>query len=320
MAKIELEDRKTLLTPPSRVGVIDLGSNTVLLLVLERGGRVVREESRITRLGKGVFPRGPLDPGSARKTRDTVCEFSRLARESGAELVVAVGTEALRRAEDAEPCVEELCAAAALDGAGVLTGDQEAEFAIAASRRTWPDTADLLVVVDVGGGSTEVAVATPAGVRSVSLPIGSIRLTEAFLPHHPIPEGSLERVRFEIAEAVRDLAPLEPGARVVAVAGTATTLAALDLGLETYDADRVEGMPMSLPKLARWTRRLAAMSVAERRALAGMEAGRADVIVAGLLVLDGVLAAIGAEEFSVSGRGVRHGVALAVLDRGPPVW
>lgn len=308
--------------PP--VAVIDVGSNTVLLLVLGPTGEILRESSRITRLGKGVFRTGRLDREAVERTREAIEEFAREARRLGAARVVAVGTEALRRAGDAAGFVEDLRARGVVDELRLLSGEEEAGLAIEASRRALGAEAQGLVVVDVGGGSTEVAWTDPAGrVRGVSLPLGSVRLTEAHVSTHPIPQAELEALGRAAASETARLArepDLLAAKQVVAVAGTATTLAALVLELEPYDAERVEGTLLSRVDLAGWIARLAALDVPARRALPGMEPGRADVIVAGLVALESVLARLGAERFAVSGRGVRHGVALRLLERGEAVW
>lgn len=306
------------------VAVIDVGSNTVLVLVLGPPGVVLHENSRITRLGKGVFRTGRLDPESVERTRAAIEEFAREARRLGSRPLVAVGTEALRRAADAGGFVDDLRRSGIVDEVRLLSGEEEAAFAIEASRRALGAEAAGLVVVDVGGGSTEVAWTGRSGaVRGVSLPLGSVRLTEAHVTHHPIPPAELEALR-EAARAetapLADESDLRAAERVVAVAGTATTLAALSLRLARYDAERVEGTELSRDDLAGWIARLAALGVLERRGLPGMEPGRADVIVAGLVALEGVLARMGARRFTVSGRGVRHGVALLLLERGGGVW
>ena len=303
------------------VGVIDLGSNTILLLVLEPGGGVLRDEARITRLGQGVFTTGVLDPDAKARTRSAVREFASLARELGAERVVGVGTEALRCARDGEHLLEELCAEGTLDAGHLLNGQQEAELAIAASRRAAVQVP--LVVIDVGGGSTELAwTGGPDGVQGTSLPLGSVRLTEALVSRHPIPAAELAELRRAVEQGGAELSRLQGldgGGEVVAVAGTATTLAAMELRLARYAAQVVEGLPLERQTLSRWIGELARMSVEQRRRLPGLEPGRADVIVAGLVILEGVLGAIGAERFRVSGRGVRFGVAFRLLEGRNPV-
>ncbi len=307
------------------VAVIDLGSNSILLLVLGRGDRVLRDEARITRLGQGVFESGVLAPQALAGTRRVIREFAGIARELGARRLVGVGTEALRRARDGERLLSELCSEGLLDEAYLLNEQQEAEFAIAASRRTHAAGRSPLVVVDVGGGSTELAWEDAEGrVRAASLPLGSVRLTEAHVRSHPIGPREMADLRDAVdrssdgleSERARDL---RGDGNVIAVAGTATTLAALELRLDPYDPEAVEGLPLSRETLSRWIADLSQLSVEERRRLPGLEPGRADVIVAGLVVLEGVLERLGAELFHVSGRGVRYGVAFRLLEADSPV-
>lgn len=310
-----------------RVGVIDLGSNTVLLLVLERGGRVVLERSKITRLAHGVFTTNRLDSKRTAETRAVVAQLSRLAREAGADRVVAVGTEAVRRARDGAAFLAGLVAQG-LDDVRVLSGEEEAAFAIAATRSGMGAAAAAsgrLAVVDVGGGSTEIAwTPAPDQVRGISLPLGNVRLTEAWLREDPPSSAELGAVAAAISA---ELSPLEavrvelgPSPFAVAVAGTATTLAALQLELEPYDADRVEGLELGLDDLDRWIERLVALSTAARAELPGMEPGRADVLPTGALILRAVASQLGLSGFSVSGRGVRHGVAMRLLEEPSGVW
>lgn len=310
MAKLASHSR------PDRVGVLDLGSNTVLCVVLGGGGAVHCDEARITRLGEGVFEHGELDPGARERTRAAALELAQFARAKGAGRLVAVGTEALRRARDGQAYLAELAREAGIDRARILTPSEEARFAIESSRRA---LGSPLVVIDVGGGSTELAWLEGDLLRERSLPLGSVRLSEQFVRSHPTPPSELGPLSEHVASTCAALAG-EAGLRlaaarsVVAVAGTATTLAALDLELEPYRPERVEGVRFDRPGLAGWIDRLAGLDLAERRALRGLEPGRADVIVTGLLILDGLLATLGASEFRVSGRGVRHGVALALLE------
>ncbi len=304
----------------TRIGVLDLGSNTVLLLVADAEGNVIRDTARITRLGQGVFTSSALAPDAISRTRAAIAELSALARADGVERLIAVGTEALRCARDGADFLAGLVSDGVVDAASVLSGEQEAEVAVEATRQRIGARAESLAVIDVGGGSTEIAWRARADspIEGVSLPLGSVRLTEAMLPRHPVPESDLDLVRAEVRRATEPLARALPsglpvGAAVVAVAGTATTLAALDLGLEPYDEARIEGLELDAETLATWIERLARLGVAERKRLPGLEAGRADVIVAGLLALAGVLERLRARRFAVSGRGVRHGVALRVL-------
>jgi exopolyphosphatase/guanosine-5'-triphosphate,3'-diphosphate pyrophosphatase len=182
-------------------------------------------------------------------------------------------------------------------------------------------------VVDVGGGSTEIAW-TEQGTepQSRSLAVGAVRLTEGFVRSDPVDPGELAALRRIARRELRKgslsaaTRALEHGGEVVAVAGTATTLAALDLALPAFDSSRVEGYPVTRERVEIWVRDLARQTVAERRLRPGMDPGRADVIVAGLIVLSEVLTSLGALGFRVSGRGVRYGVALRLLEEGGSVW
>jgi len=302
-------------TRPGGIGVLDVGSNTVLLLVVAADGSVLRDEARITRLGQGVFATGELAGEAVARTRAAIAEFADIARAESVARLVAVGTEALRQARGGGEFLAGLVREGLVDGARLLSGEEEAELTVEATRRQLGGSRGALAVIDVGGGSTEVAWRESAGarVRGVSLPLGSVRLTEAHLPHHPIPSADLaalrETVRSAAAPLVESLpAGLPPGAAVVA---------ALELGLAVYRPERVEGLALSRAVLARWIERLAQLGVAERKRLPGLEPGRADVIVAGLVCLELVLACLGADGFTVSERGVRHGVALRLLAAEP---
>jgi len=305
---------------PRRIGVFDLGSNTILLLVMAADGSVIRDQARITRLGQGVFERGELAPDAIARTTEAVREFTALARTDGVERLVAVGTEALRRARGGAQFLAELEREGLVDAARLLTGEEEAELTVEATRQSVGGRTASLAVIDVGGGSTEVAWRETADgpIRGVSLPLGSVRLTEGHLPRHPIPAADLAALRDRVLIGSDLLARALPGglpaeAAVVAVAGTATTLAALELRLAVYDPAQVEGLALERSRLVHWIERLADLGVAERRRLPGLEPGRADVIVAGLVCLEVALLRLRASRFTVSERGVRHGVALRML-------
>lgn len=309
---------------PSRqtpVAVIDLGSNTALLLVCGPSGQLLLEASRITRIGKGVFETGRLDPERKAETRDAVVEFAKQARALGAVPLVAVATEALRRTSEGPAFLAALCETAKLDRAWILTGEEEARYTIEASRRAAEIDSKPLLVADVGGGSTELAWLEGERVRGVSLPLGTVRLTEARVHTDPPQASELARVAAECDRVLAESREIPGPApwQAVALAGTATTLAALDQALLEYAPERVEGYQFSLSGLRSWTERLASLPLLERQALPGMERGRADVILAGLVIIERVWARLGVDQFSISGRGVRHGVAMALQAETPLV-
>ncbi len=242
----------------SRIGVLDVGSNTVLLLVLDASGRVIHDAARITRLGQGVFASGVLAPEAAERTRAAIAELAAQARAQGVERVVAVGTEALRRARDGADFLARLVRDGLVDAARLLSGEEEADVAVEATPQRVGPEREALAVIDVGGGSTEVAWRVRAldPIQGLSLPLGSVRLTESLLPQHPVPAQDFARLRAEVRRATEPLAlalphGLPPGAVVVAVAATATTLAGLELALATYDAERIEGYEVDTPRSRR---------------------------------------------------------------------
>ena len=312
---------------PPRLAAIDVGSNTVLLVVAERrGGRLepVVERAEITRLGRGVDASGRLSPEAIRDTVEALGRFAAEARALGAARIVCVATSAAR---DARNGAEFFAAARAIAGLTpeVISGEEEARLVYASA---WRDfglgggdglPAGLpLAVLDVGGGSTEFTWGDgPAPRGRVSLQVGAVRLTERHVSTDPISAADERRLRDAAREALRPLAALAPppGARLVAVAGTVTTLAAVAQALPAYDAARVHGAALSLDDVEALVARLAALPVAARAALPGMEPKRADVIVAGAIVVAEAMRATGFDRLTVSDRGVRWGL---LYDRARP--
>ena len=297
----------------TRVAALDLGTNTFLCLVadVDRDGllRVVHDDARVIRLGQGVDASKRLHPDALDRAETCLREFEGIIRASGAERVIACATSAARDAANGG----ELVAAGARHGIPivVIDGNREAELTYAGTVDAGiaPGIAPEIAIVDVGGGSTELIFGGPSGLTSrLSVDVGSVRLTERFLPTHPAPPADVEAARAWVRSRLQTVHPAA-GRSVIAVAGTATTLAALDLGL-AFDAGLVDGHAMTVERIHRWGARLAEASVEQRRRMAGMDAGRADVILAGAICLELACAAIGAAEVRVSTRGLRYGIAL----------
>jgi len=299
-----------------RVAAIDVGTNTVLLTVAERrGGALVPvvERAEITRLGRGVDRTGRLDPAAVAETVAVLARFAAEARALGAARIACVATSAARDAADGEAFF-----AAARGAAGlvpeVISGEEEARLV---HRSAWTDfgaPGGALAVLDVGGGSTELTWGSgpdPDGRRSFR--IGAVRLTERVAPADPPSAADLAAMRqgagaaLAEVEAIRGSGALA-GARLVAVAGTVTTLAAVEQALPAYDAARVHGASLDAAALERLAARLAALPAAARAALPGMEPKRADVIVAGAIVVAEAMRLGGFPALTVSDRGVRWGL------------
>ena len=294
----------------TRVAAVDIGTNSTRLLVADVEDGSVRELDRrleITRLGEGVDERRILLPQAIARVRNVLAEYRRAAEEAGAERTLAFATSAVRDAENGEAFLGEIEWSYAFK-TRLLGGDEEALLTfrgVSAGRDVAPGT----VVIDVGGGSTELILGGPDGVAfHTSLDLGCVRLTERFGTDFG---AAAAHVRDVLAGSVP--AEVRPRA-AIGVAGTITTIATLDLGLEEEDPDVVHGHRLSAETVAAWTERLEGMSVEEIRALRGMHPDRAPVIAAGAVVVRETLAHFGLETLEVSEHDIMHGAALAAAE------
>jgi exopolyphosphatase/guanosine-5'-triphosphate,3'-diphosphate pyrophosphatase len=293
----------------TRVAAIDLGTNTTRLLVADVDGDTLEaldRRERITRLGEGVDRRRILLPTGIARVRNCLVDYRRVAEALGAERVLAVGTSAVRDADNGEAFLGEVEWSYGFV-TRLLDGDEEALTTfrgVTAGRRIESRT----LVVDIGGGSTELIVGGPDGVDSRrSLDVGSVRLTERF-------GGDLDA----IGAAVREQLPELSVGRAIGVAGTVATLATLDLGLPDFDRGRVHGHRLSRGGAAEQLDRLAAMPLEERRQVPGLDPDRAPVIVAGAVILREVLDRYGLQEVEYSDHDLLDGVALAAAELPEP--
>ena len=293
-----------------RVAAIDQGTNTTRLLVadvVDGGVQEVVKRTRITRLGEGVDTRHQLLPVPIARVRNCLTEYRRELESLGAERTLLVATSAVRDAENGEAFLGEIEWSYGFT-TRLLSGDEEAELAL----RGVGEIDDLTLVVDIGGGSTELI----GTAERISLDVGSVRLTERHLLSDPPTDDELEAC----AAAVRSVLPDGPRpARAIGVAGTVTSLAALDLGLAEYDPERVHGHRLTIDGVQQQLSRLASMPLAERREVPALDPDRAPVIVAGAVILYEVLAHFGLEEIEVSERDILHGVALEAAALPEPV-
>ena len=293
-----------------RVGVVDLGTNSTRLVVADVDADRVDEVSRhtvITRLGEGVDERRKLLPLPVARVRNALSDYRRELEELGAERVLAIGTSAIRDAENGEAFLGEIEWSYGF-ATRLLSGDEEAELTrrgVANGRAVDDDT----LVLDVGGGSTELITAA----ERTSIDVGSVRLTERHLRSDPPTREELEAA----AQTVRDeLPPLDPR-DAIGVAGTITTLAALELG--GYDLERVHRHRLTREAVDSLLARLASLPLDERRELPGLEPERAPVIVGGAIVVREVLERYGLDGLEASERDLLHGAALEAAALPEPV-
>ncbi len=298
------------------VATIDVGSNAVLLLVARMTGQgrliTLVDRATITGLGRGVDRAGELSPASIEATLRVLRSYAEQAVAAGATEVRAVGTSALREARNAAAFLGPAAEVLGSD-VEVISGDREAALTFRGAIEGIEVSAPEITVVDIGGGSTEVVRGTREAVAAAtSLEIGSVRLFERHLASDPPTAGEVASLREEVRRVVA-ASPVRPSVPLVGIAGTVTTVACLIHAIDPYDPDRVHGLRVSGDEIATLAERLTAMSLAERKALPGLDPARADVVVAGTLLLLEIVEHAGAPEVVVSNGGVRVGLALELV-------
>jgi exopolyphosphatase / guanosine-5'-triphosphate,3'-diphosphate pyrophosphatase len=306
-----------------KIGALDVGTNTVLMLVAETtpdgGARRVLDLARITRLGQGVDHNHRLDPQAALRTLDTIAEFVAQARSAGAEKIVAVGTATLRDAADGEDFIRRVRERAGVE-LEIVSGETEAWLSyLAVTRGLRLDPAQRLLIIDIGGGSTEFIRAEPgAKLQVASLQIGSVRLTERIIHHDPPTTREAADLRLAIDSELTGLGWNLETDLLVGIAGTVTTVCAVALEMETYDPDRVHGYRLLRTEVERVLRLFGSMPLEERRKLKGLDPARADVIFAGTAILERVMSESGVSSITVSDQGARWGLVWREFDAQPP--
>jgi exopolyphosphatase / guanosine-5'-triphosphate,3'-diphosphate pyrophosphatase len=301
----------------TRVAVVDLGTNSSRLLVADVDGSGVTELERrltITRLGEAVDERRRLLPTAMARVRNALVDYRRTAEELGAERTLALATSSVRDAENGEAFLGEIEWSFGFT-TRLLTGDEEAllTFRGVSAGRTLP--ADS-VIVDVGGGSTELIGGDSDGIRfKASVDLGCVRLTERFLAGDPPTPGELRACSAHVREVLAETLPAGFAARgAIGVAGTVTTLATLSLGLAEEDPTLVHGHRISVDWIEAMLEELAALQVEQIAGLKGVHPDRAPVIVAGVVVVFEALRALGLDELEVSESDLMHGAALAAAE------
>jgi exopolyphosphatase / guanosine-5'-triphosphate,3'-diphosphate pyrophosphatase len=300
-----------------RVGVVDIGTNSTRLLVAEVDGGTITELDRrttVTRLGEGLEASGRLSDATTARVADALAEYREVLDELGAERVVAVATSAMRDASNGPRFRDQIERRFGLD-ARTISGDEEARLTfLGATEGRAPGAATL--VIDIGGGSTEFVVGQPGGDPEfhVSTRMGSVRQTERHLYGDPPTAAELTELARDARAIVESEVPAAVRARVnagIAVAGTATSLAAIDQELDPYDPERVHGYRLSTASCERLLGRLAELTVARRRDVPGLHPDRAPTIVAGAGILVESMRACGLDEIEISENDILHGAALA---------
>lgn len=300
---------------PHRVAVVDVGSNSTRLLIADvDGGRVseVVRQSRVTRLGRGVDLSGQLSAEAIEAACEAIGDYVALCREDEVERVAAIATSAVRDASNGAAFVAELRERFALS-AEVLDGEEEARRTYRGATFERPPSEPTLVI-DIGGGSTEMIVGTGAEIAfHVSLQAGVVRHTERHISDDPPTVSELEALAADVRALVGGSLEGHDGAAAtagIAVAGTPASLAAVDLGLEPYDPSRVHGHVLSLQTIQRLLSRFASAPLAERVAIPGLHPDRAPTIIAGCVILIEAMRAFGLDRIQASEHDILYGTAL----------
>jgi exopolyphosphatase/guanosine-5'-triphosphate,3'-diphosphate pyrophosphatase len=298
--------------------VIDVGSNSSRLLVADvDAGRVspVERRSTVTRLGRGVDLSGRLSTGAIEDVCSAIAGYMDLVRELGVERLDAIATSAVRDASNGSAFIAELRERFDLS-ARVLAGEEEARLTYLGATSEHVPTVPTLVV-DIGGGSTELVVGTGRQISfHTSLQVGVVRHSERHIASDPPTAAELEALatdaRGAIEVATRDGVSADEG---IAVAGTPTSLAAIELELEPYDPARVHGHVLKLPAIQRMLSRLASVPLAQRVEITGLHPDRAPTIVAGVVVLIETMRAFELERIAVSEHDILYGGAISAASR-----
>lgn len=305
------------MNPMSRpVAAIDCGTNTTRLLVSDGSIDLVRE-AHITGLGRGVSTSGVLSIDALERVERVLRRYRELLDEHGVVGTRAIATSAARDAANATALFD---MAERVLGVRpeLISGAEEAALSFAGATEGLEPSAGPFLVVDIGGGSTEFAVGSGSELEVISVDMGSVRMTEQFVHSDPPRPDELSNLLQVIAAHLDDvsqgLAALDTVRSIVAVAGTATTVAAVEIGLQVYDADVIDGFVLTRSAAEDVFRTLATESFDDRCHNPGLDPARADVIVAGSAILVGVMRYLSAEEVLVRDHDILDGLIGSQLD------
>ena len=300
-----------------RVGAVDCGTNSIRLLVADVDGdrkTDVHREMRVVRLGQGVDRTGELADEALERTRRALVDYAATCAELGVERVRMVATSATRDARNRgafTAMVQDVLGVAP----EVVSGDEEAALSFDGATRGLDPAQGPFLVMDIGGGSTELVLGTSSPQAALSVDVGCVRLTERHLLDDPPTSAQVAAAEADVDAAitrVREVVPVGQARTAVGLAGSVTTVAAVALALEAYDADRIHLSRIAAADVAEVTARLLVMTRAERAALPVMHPGRVDVIGAGALVLATLVDRLGLADVVVSEADILDGIAWSV--------
>ncbi len=303
-----------------RIATIDIGTNTILMLIADvhDDGSLTMHSDRqvIARVGKGVDKTGAIAWDAFTRSEQFLLQYLAEARDAGVDLVRAVGTSALRDAHNGDEYIEYMREKLGLE-IEILSGDEEALWTYGGAISGFPDRAGKFAVLDIGGGSTELTVGE--GFRIVgrkSVDIGCVRLTEKFLHHAPPREDEIAAMLKHIDGAIGQYPVFDPAAtHFVGVAGTVTTLAAVELGLAAYDGEKISGFRLTGEMIQQRFEEFRGMTREALQDAMHIDPGRADIILVGIGILKRLTEKRNIPAITVSERGLRYGLAIREWER-----
>jgi exopolyphosphatase / guanosine-5'-triphosphate,3'-diphosphate pyrophosphatase len=308
-------------TMTKRVSCIDIGTNTALLLIADLDPATctmqpIYHKQTIVRLGKNVDADKMIDPQGLQRLIDCMIDYRQLSDEHSVEAIIAAGTSALRDAKNRTEVIDSIERTAGIT-IQCISGKEEADLTFGGAVAGMSDVPELFTVIDIGGGSTEISMGSPGAVtESVSLDIGSVRLTERFFTTLPPSASEIDAAKSCIDQLLTaNIIPFFAAREhVYGVAGTLTTIAQVSQGLKEFDAQKVHNYPLTYDEVHAFLDRLKTSTLDEIIEL-GIPEGRADVITMGTLILHQFMRLLGVGELHVSIQGLRFGLAQRELLR-----
>jgi len=304
-------------TSPERVASIDIGTNTILLLIAEvRRGKLktLFDTETIVRLGEGVQKNGILSEGAMQRGFKTLKGYLKRCREMEVQKIFAVGTSALREAKNSGHFLKRVKEEFDLS-IDVISGEEEARLSFLSVARDSKKSRENLLVVDVGGGSTEFILGKGDKIiRWVSLPLGIVRFTERFLISDPVKEDEYRTMVEEIRKQLPNFPILKNPISMVSIGGTGTALASVEQGLEKFMIERIHRFVLTREALRNQLSLYRSKTTEERKKIKGLPPSRADVILAGGTILYLIMEKFDCSSLMVNGQGVRYGLLYEKLN------
>lgn len=301
---------------------IDIGTNTILMLIAEYENGIIKtilDIQRVPRLGKGVDANRNILPESIQKAIDILVEYSDISEDHNSEKITATATSFIRDSHNKEEFLNAVRLNTDIE-IEILSGSDEAKWTFAGGVYDKLGTGARLTTIDIGGGSTEITTSS-SPVSSInellqlqlsgkSMNIGSVRINEKFLSHHPPAFDDIMNAENFINEHLKEIDFDISGTELIGVAGTVTTLGAIVLGLDKFEASKVDGLLITITEIENVLGRLTPMPIEELYGMGDYMTGRADIVIPGILILKCFMKKFGFDKVKVSTKGLRYGVFL----------